>query len=41
MPDCDHREICRHGEESSNFKKLLGAIKDGIPSRPDVEGIDP
>ncbi|KAF7507674.1 hypothetical protein GJ744_010227 [Endocarpon pusillum] len=32
MPGCDHRAICRHGERNSNYKKLLAAIRDGIPS---------
>lgn len=32
MPGCDHRAICRYGERNSNYKKLLAAIKDGIPS---------
>ncbi|KAI9748141.1 MAG: hypothetical protein M4579_007306, partial [Chaenotheca gracillima] len=30
MPDCDHRELCKHGGKSNNYKKLLSAIKDGI-----------
>jgi hypothetical protein len=30
MPCCDHREIARHGEQNSNYKKLLNAIIDGI-----------
>ncbi|MCJ1249271.1 hypothetical protein MMC30_006494 [Trapelia coarctata] len=31
MSDCDHSEICKHGDRKSNYKKLLGAIKDCIP----------
>ena len=31
MPDCDHREICRHGDRTSNYKKLLNAVEDAIP----------
>jgi tetratricopeptide (TPR) repeat protein len=30
MPCCDHREIARHGEQTSNYTKLLNAIIDGI-----------
>ena len=31
MPDCDHREICKHGDRTSNYKKLLNAVEDAIP----------
>lgn len=32
MQNCDHREICRHGNKSDNgLKLLLAAIKDGVP----------
>ena len=36
MADCDHREICRHKERTSNYKKLLGVIKDSIPLAPNI-----
>ncbi len=30
MADCDHREICMYAERTSNYKKLLGAIRECI-----------
>lgn len=43
MPSCDHRTICRHGEQNGNYRKLLAAIKDGISSSqlnaPGLDGV--
>jgi hypothetical protein len=30
MADCDHREICVYAGRTSNYKKLLGAIRECI-----------